>query len=130
MKKKLMIFLFVLWGCMISSAFAYTYPAQSVSAPTYQFQSTSTVTSVVGQSSFTSSTIYAPCSNAPASKPRRAGEYNPWDEDGDGAFDPWGDDNDPTGEEIGQVNTPIGSPWILLVCAVGYIIIRRKKQRI
>ena len=129
MKRKLMILLFVFWGCLLSSAWAFEQSVQWATRPSYQFQSTSSCMSVVGSSSFAAPTIYAPCCNAPTSKPRRSETYNPWDEDGDGYTDPWGEDNDPSGQAIGQVDTPIGSPWILLVLAAGYLIIRRKKER-
>ena len=124
MKKLLMIIWLVWWGCTLSSAFAYTYPSQPASLPAYQFQSTSTCPSVIGASPFVSDAVYAPYSGTPASKPRKVGEYNPWDEDGDGSLD----EGDPTGQELGQVDTPIGEPLILIAFAFLYLLYRRRKK--
>ena len=137
MKKKLLILLLVLWGCMESSALSYTVYRRpdnrtsyivhrtSDTAPTYQFQSTSTCSSAVGASSYVITTVYEPGSSTPNRAPRKTpGAYNPWDEDGDGETDPWNDDYNPSGQEIGQVDTPVGSPWVMLVFAVLYCLIR------
>lgn len=116
---KKMLLLLVFWGCTLSSAWALDMNTQQNSTfPSYQFQSTSTCSSAVGNSTFVSTTVYAPCSSAPSSKPRRLrSEYNPWDEDGDGNVD----SGDPTGYGIGNVNTPVGEPLVLLLLAMIYL---------
>ena len=113
MKKKLMILLFVLWGCSVSSVIAYTFPTQPVEAPTYQFRSTSTCLSVVGESAFAPSPAYVPSSSAQVSRPRRSGWDAPDDEGG-----------------LGIVDTPIGSPWVLVVMAMLYVYYKRKNKQI
>ena len=115
MKKKLILLLLVLWGCMSSFASAFVEIEQGSTPPAYQFQSTSTCPSAVGQSAFATSAVTAPCSDAPVSQRRRSGAWNPWGEEGEG---------DPSGEGIGQVNTPIGSPMALLLMAMLYLLLR------
>lgn len=123
---KKMILLLVFWGCALSSAWALDMNTQKNSTfPAYQFQSTSTCSSVVGNSSFASTTVYAPCSSAPSSKPRRSeGNYNPWDDSGD-------DEGNPSGQGVGEVDTPIGEPFVLLLMAGAYFLFAtlRKRQK-
>ena len=80
------------------------YPAD------YRFQSTSTYTPVVGKTSYTTAETYNPFET---SSPRRArSEYDPWN------------DTDPSEElAVGEVGaTPIGSPLILLLLAMLYLL--------
>ena len=105
----------LLGGCLISSALAYpqpnqpnawrTTPTMSHDAlPTYQFQSTSAYTPIVGQTNYTS-TISCPGAVAPQSGPRKS---SPWDK--------------PTGgQEVGVIDTPVGDPLILLLIAALYL---------
>jgi len=122
MMKKLILLLFVFWGCWLSSPMAFAMNDQANIPPSYQFQSTSTCPSAVGQSAFAPSAVFAPGCSTPAGprSPRRSGSYNPWDEDGNGEIDT----GDPTGEAIGQINTPVGSPMVLLLMAVAYLCVR------
>ena len=111
MMKKVLILLIVLWGCVTSSAFAFTNSTQPATLPSYQFRSTSTCQSVIGQSALAPSVSYVPGSTTQTHSPYRAKK---WD-------DP---DEDPMGE------IPIGSPWILLVLAVLYALLRYYKPRL
>ena len=81
--------------------------------PAYHFQSTSTYTPVVGKTTYTTTETYNPFQ---ASSPGRIRRSSPWDED------PHDDDenNDPVGQEKDQA--PIGSPLILLVLAMLYLL--------
>ena len=115
MQKKLIVLLFVFWGCLLSSPVAFAQSGQISTPPAYQFQSTSTCPSAVGQSSFATSRVYEPGCSAPMSPPRRKDAWNPWGEEGEG---------DPTDEGIGLVNTPIGSPLVLLMMAMIYLFVR------
>lgn len=133
----------MLWGCVMSSAYAYDQAAQTSSwrtmptysvqptyapampssvtnystPPAYNFKSTSTCPSVVGNSVF-SSTVYTPYSNA--TNPIRRTEGSGWDED-----------EDPDENEIGVVTAqPIGEPFILLVLALLYVVFGKRGIRI
>ena len=121
--------LFALWMlCSIITPVRAVSPVQAPTAwrttPTlssditlgYQFRSTSTYAPVVGATSYTTATVYAPCSSAPSSQPRRAGEYNPWEDSGD-----------PTGQQIGQVDTPLGEPFILLLLAGLFVLYKKRR---
>ncbi len=122
---KKMLLLLVFWGCTVSSAWAFERTVQLSTAPAYQFQSTSAYPSMTGGSTFASTTVYAPCSSAPSSKPRRSeGNYNPWDDSGD-------DEGNPSGQGVGEVDTPIGEPLVLLLMAVAYLLFAtlRKRQK-
>ena len=110
MKKLLIIILIVFGGCMLSSVSAHEQTAQLATLPVYQFQSTSTCPSVIGQSALAPSVSYVPGSTTQTSVPRRALGGDP--------------DEDPMGE------IPIGSPWILLVLAILYALLRYHKQKL
>ena len=119
------------------SAYAYT-PSSSVNplssstsvsglavTPGYQFQSTSSMASAIGQPTFipTSGTaVYNPASGLRTTSET---SWTPggWDEGND-----WDDpDDNPTG--VIPNPTPLGSPLILLILAAGYMLIRRLKSR-
>jgi len=70
--------------------------------PNYQFRSTSTITPIVGQTSYTS-----------ASSDLKIGQYRP------GSIRRGIDDeeDDPSGDPIGLIDTPVGEPMVLLMLA-------------
>lgn len=78
--------------------------------PSYQFRSTSTYASVVGTTSYlsTSTTVYTPGTSGP----NRA-KKDVWD--------------DPEDDAIATVDTPIGEPMILILFALAYILYKRKR---
>ena len=143
--KWLLAVFILLWGCIASSVYAYDQVAQtsswrtmptysmqptytpatvssvtnySATAPTYNFKSTSTYPSLVGNSVFTSK-VSTPYSNFQRTPIRKSGSWG-----GD-------DDEDPEGEEIGiQPTTPVGEPWVLLVLALLYVVFGKKGIRI
>ena len=116
MKKFMMILLLVLWGCTVSSLKAFETNAQWATPPAYQFQSTSTCSSVVGNSTFITTTVYAPGCSSPSrvSRPRRS----LWDDDDE--------EGNPSGQGVGNVDTPIGEPLILLLFALLYMLIGKR----
>ena len=124
---KKIIVLLILWTLTVSSAMA----TQRVTPPSYQFQSTSAYSSVVGQSAFTTSAVSAPYSAAPnITVLRRAEEWTPGSWDGEGEGDEWGD---PSGELPTGVlpnPAPVGEPMVLLLMALlyalGHYFARRK----
>lgn len=78
--------------------------------PTYRFQSTSSLTPVVGTTSYTSTAVYTP-----GTQPYRARKGS-WD-------DP---DEDEPG--IGEVTAvPLGEPLILLLLATLFILFKKKR---
>lgn len=129
-RRFLIMWLFAIWMlCGISTAKATpqvnqpaawrTTPVLSTdNYPSYQFRSTSTYAPIVGETSYSSTTIYTPGSSSPSSSaPHRAKKG------GEG----WGEpDDDDSG--IGNVPTPIGSPLILLLMAVLYIFYTNRKK--
>ena len=79
--------------------------------PSYQFRSTSTFTPIVGERSYISTQSYSPVAN----KPYRA---QTWDENGD-----------PEEDEIAVITEqPLGSPLVLLLMAVLYILYTNRKK--
>lgn len=128
MSMKKIIVLFVLWIFTLSSVWATQITTQPATLPAYQFQSTSNCHSTVGNSSFTTTTVYAPYSATPNCGPRRT-TVDPGSSYNDG--DEWGDLNDddlPTGV---LPDTPIGEPLVLLLMAVVYFLVAtlRKRQK-
>jgi len=122
MKKMILLLVFCL--CTLSPALA----TRRAELPTYQFQSTSTCSSVVGSSAFMTTTVYTPYSGAPTCSPRRAKSWEPDDwGDGDDWGDP-GDDDFPTG--VIPNPTPIGEPLILFLFAMLYVLIRLPRRLI
>ena len=111
---KKLIVLLVFWIGLVSSAWAFDMNAQLSTPPSYQFQSTSTCLSVVGNSTFTTTTVYAPGCSSPsgASRPRRS----LWDEEDE--------EGNPSGEGVGNVDTPVGEPMVLLLLALGYLLVK------
>ena len=114
MKKKLIILFLIIWGCMSAFAQNYGQTAPWGTPPSYQFQSTSTCATTVGNSTMTS-TVSDPFSVTPSgSGPRRA----------------WGkpDDGD---SGIGELPdpAPVGEPLVLLLFAAGYILFRLIRKR-
>ena len=112
---KKMLLLLVFWGCTLSSAWALDMNTQQNSTfPSYQFQSTSSYTLVVGHTSYTAD----PYNPSQASGPARARKGDPWD------------DTDPSGLGVGEVDdpAPIGEPWVLLLMAVLYIFYTKRKK--
>lgn len=116
----------IMAGTIMSPVRAYTYATQPSAwrttptlsqdiAPSCTFRSTSSFTPVMGTSAY-SSEVYTPGAGSPFG-PRRS-ESNPWDEE----------EGDPTGPEVGQVDTPVGSPLVLLLFAVLFIVLKRKKS--
>lgn len=108
----------LLWGGLISPVWAYTQvappPAWQTKPvmsnelyPEYHIQSTSTYTPVVGKTTYTTTETYNPFQASSPKRIRRA--YNSWEEE-------------PSGEEIGVMPGPIGSPLVLLVLAMIYIL--------
>ena len=83
-------------------------------SPEYHFQSTSTYTPVVGKTSYTTTETYNPFQASSPNRIRRA--YNPWEDEPD--------DDDEDNDPVGQVSlpAPIGSPLVLLVLAMLYIL--------
>ena len=81
--------------------------------PEYHFQSTSTYTPVVGKTTYTTTETYNPFQ---ASSPGRIRRSSPWDEEPD--------DDDENNDPLGQVKdpAPIGSPLVLLVLAMLYLL--------
>ena len=81
--------------------------------PDYRFQSTSTYTPVVGKTTYTTTETYNPFQ---ASSPGRIRRSSPWDEEPD--------DDDENNDPLGQVKdpAPIGSPLVLLVLAMLYLL--------
>lgn len=121
MTKKLILLLFVFCGCLLSSTPMYAQVDQLSTPPSYQFQSTSTYSSVVGESSFSSTPVYSPGASEPINRSPRRDSWNPWGEEGGG---------DPSDEGIGQVNTPVGSPLCLIGIALIYglcLLLRRRR---
>ena len=122
--KRLMILLLVFWGCTVSSVSASNITTQSASwgyqplhstraeRPTFQFRSTSTCVSTIGNSVYTPTTDNT-TTGVLEKKMRRDG----WDEE------------EPTGPGVGNVDTPVGSPWILLAFALLYFIYKRRIAR-
>ena len=128
MSMKKIIVLFVLWIFTLSFVWATQITTQPATLPTYQFRSTSTCQSTVGNSTFTTTTEYAPYSASPIGGPRRT-TVDPGSSYNDG--DEWGDLNDddlPTGV---LPDTPIGEPLVLLLMAVVYFLVAtlRKRQK-
>lgn len=129
-EKNICKWLVMLWlmliGGVLSPMAAYTRVAQpsiwqkktTMSTdvrPSYQFQSTSSYTLVVGQTSYTSEP-YNPAQPSGPARARR--EYNPWDE------------TDPSDPGVGEVDdpAPIGEPWVLLLLAILYIFYTKRKK--
>ena len=118
------IWLLMLGGAM-SPVQAYQ-PAQQPSAwrtkpvmssdlyPEYHFQSTSTYTPVVGKTAYTTTETYNPFQASSPKRIRRA--YNPWEDEPE--------DDDENNDPVGQVKdqAPIGSPLVLLVLAMLYLL--------
>ena len=125
---KKIIVLFVLWIFTLSTAWATQFTTQPATLPAYQFQSTSNCHSTVGNSSFTTTTVYAPYSATPNCGPRRTklDDSGSWDE-GDSWDDP-DEDNYPTGV---LPDIPIGEPLVLLLMAGAYFLFAtlRKRQK-
>ena len=125
---KKLIVLLVFWIGTLSSAWA----TQHATFPAYQFQSTSTCPSVVGQSAYTTTSVQAPYSIRPGSVIRRTESWSPgsWEDDGDGWGDP-GSGTLPTGV---IPDVPVGEPFVLLLMALlyalGHCIATRKKHSI
>ena len=130
-EKNICKWLVMLWlmliGGVLSPMAAYTRVAQpsiwqkktTMSTdirPSYQFQSTSSYTLVVGQTSYTAEP-YNPAQPSGPARARR--EYNPWDET---------DPSDDPG--VGEVDdpAPIGEPWVLLLLAILYIFYTKRKK--
>ena len=122
----------MLFGCTMSSAFAYNQTKQSASwsntlssyesaPPSYCFRSTSAYTSVVGNT-----TSFTPLADDPYAGIAKIGgmrrDGNPWDLD-----DP-GEDDDPIG--VVADPAPVGTPLVMLLMALAYIGLRiyRRKQ--
>ena len=82
--------------------------------PEYHFQSTSTYTPVVGKTTYTTTETYNPFQASSPKRIRRA--YNPWEDEPD--------DDDENDDPVGQVKdpAPIGSPLVLLVLAMLYLL--------
>lgn len=82
--------------------------------PEYHFQSTSTYTPVVGKTTYTTTETYNPFQASSPKRIRRA--YNPWEDEPD--------DDDENNDPVGQVKdqAPIGSPLVLLVLAMLYLL--------
>ena len=119
MLKKLIILFIISLGYLAASASSYPYTNQTVTQPAYQFRSTSTYSSTLGNSSFATTTVYEPgCTSPTMSKVRR--DYNPWSEEGN-------EEGDPTGLGVGNVDTPVGEPLIMLVFALLYVCYKRRK---
>lgn len=129
-KRFLIMWLFAIWMlCGISTAKATpqvnqpaawrTTPVLSTdNYPSYQFRSTSTYAPIVGETSYSSTTIYTPGSSSPSSSaPHRSKKG------GEGWSEPGDDDSG-----IGNVATPIGSPLVLLLMAVLYIFYTNRKK--
>ena len=129
-EKNICKWLVMLWlmliGGVLSPMAAYTRVAQpsiwqkktTMSTdirPSYQFQSTSSYTLVVGQTSYTAEP-YNPAQPSGPARARR--EYNPWDE------------TDPSDPGVGEVDdpAPIGEPWVLLLLAILYIFYTKRKK--
>lgn len=115
-------------GGAISPAVAYTQaalpsawrstPALSTDVqPNYQFRSTSTITPIVGQTSYTA-----------GSSDLKIGQYRP------GSIRRGIDDeeDDPTGDPIGLIDTPVGEIPLLmmLVMACLYAILTKKRKKV
>ena len=116
MLRKLFILFIISLGYLAASASSYPYTNQPVTQPTYQFHSTSTCSSTLGNSSFATTTVYEPgCTSPMMNKVRR--DYNPWGEEGD-----------PSGLGVGNVDTPVGEPLIMLVFALLYVCYKRRKS--
>lgn len=121
MKKRLLI-LFVCLGCLLSSVCAAVFRSEPATLPTYQFRSTSTIASTIGVS-------YAPVVVTPfaqyqaPSRPRRT-ETSGWDEEG------YDDEGNPNGQGLGNVDTPVGEPLVLLLMAVVYLILLKKRKKV
>ena len=96
----------MLWGFLIPSAFAAFPTASPVAEPftPYEFQSTSTVVSTVGNPTFAPA-MSRPYSGSPYSRPLKSGSWNPTDDN------PVGNVDDPL---------PLGEPLILLVMGMLY----------
>ena len=82
--------------------------------PEYHFQSTSTYTPVVGKTTYTTTETYNPFQASSPKRIRRA--YNPWEDEPD--------DDDPNNNPVGETPdpAPIGSPLVLLVLAMLYLL--------
>ena len=130
---RLILTLWLLWGCVASPLWAYpqtnqpsawrTTPVMSNDRmPSYQFHSTSTYAPTVGSSVY-SSTVYCPGASTPMQIGRRKDQANPypWDE-----YNP--DDDHPVGETDDPA--PIGSPFILLILAALYLAFKRLLPRV
>lgn len=116
--KKMMILLLVLWGCMTSSVWASTpakqwgyQPVYAIRAesPTYQFRSTSTCASTLGNSIYVSTDTNTSAGMV-GKKIRK--NTNPWDI---------------TEPPVGEIDTPVGEPYILLLLAFLWIAYKKKR---
>lgn len=128
MSMKKIIVLFVLWIFTLSTAWATQFTTQPATLPAYQFQSTSICHSTVGNSSFTTTTVYAPYSATPNCGPRRTklDDSGSWDE-GDSWDDP-NEDDYPTGVKPNP--DPVGEPMILLLLALGYLMVKVERGKL
>ncbi len=108
-------------GPNYGTTYGATYGSQASSAgacvPQYQFQSTSSFSSIVNTAAYNDISAYMFNDRTPTS----SGPIILRDE----TYDPW---DSPDGDEIGVV--PIGEPFILLVFALLYVLFRRIRARI
>jgi hypothetical protein len=82
----------------------------------YQFRSTSAYTPTMN------TTVYTPGSSTPfgaPTRPRRSGS---------GDIDE--EEDDPIGDPMGYIDTPVGEPLVLLLMAVVYLILLKKRKKV
>ena len=115
-------------GAAVSPVSAFTqaqYPAAWHTTPTlstdrqpaYQFRSTSSITPVVGQTTYTSTASFNPVDQAVPKRIRR------------GIDD---EEEDPSGDPVGYLDTPVGEIPLLmmLVMACLYAILTKKRKKV
>lgn len=143
------ILVFVVWTGVSAYAFPQTKQTSAWTTtpqtnkdvrPSYQFRSTSTYTSVVGDKNifFTSKqedNTPAIIGNIPypsmayttsGSRPLYAGPKRAYR---GGGMDDEEDDDDPWGDPMGSVDTPVGEPWVLLLMALVFLIAKNGRFR-
>lgn len=112
----------IMAGTIMSPVRAYTYATQPSAwrttptlsqdiAPSCTFRSTSSYAPIVGQTTYTSSASFEPVGQSAPYRMRRGM-----------------DDEDPEGDAVGNIDTPVGSPLVLLLFAVLFIVLKRKKS--
>ena len=102
----------------------YGTSSSAASAPKYQFQSTSSFSSIVNSAAYNEIPAYMFNDRTPSSGSVILRDpFTPGD--------PFAPGGDPTDDEIGVIPdpTPLGEPFILLAFALLYALIRYKKHR-